>query len=153
MLSAQQDPFSLARQQFDEKQAQPSAMPTATMFDQPAQAIGQAQAPEPSQPLSKLFTPASGQERQQFAKTSLPKALDGLGISNKNLALNDLGRMQLIGRLKMKFGDNYKDNPQALDVISMFEEQLKKQGPEAQDSLKAAISSGERTLGALLGKT
>ena len=71
------------------------------------------------------------------------------GIDDKGLALNDMGRFQLIGRLKQKFGDQFQQNAQALDVLKAFNDQLV--GMDNPQSMTEAVSGADRTLKAILG--
>lgn len=86
----------------------------------------------------------------EFEQSGIPKMLQKIGVDDKNLAMNQLGRMQLVGRLQKKFSD-YSQNPEALDILSKFDENIKRFSMDNQKDLNKTISNGERTLKALLG--
>jgi hypothetical protein len=87
----------------------------------------------------------------EFTKSTLPNMLQKVGIDNKNLAYNDLGRIQLMGRLRNKFGDQFEKNPEALNILSEFDKNISKYQDQRRESLNKTLSTGERTLAALLG--
>ena len=158
MLSAQQapvDPFAKAQSM----QAQQSAMPGTPMqsdgLAQQMQLPGtqsqpQATAPAPNaQPStgSGLFQAGGPKAIAQFDASKLPQALRGMGIDPQGLAMNQLGRVQLMGRLRNKYGNDYLSNPDAMKALGLFDENSK-QNPQSMDK---TLANGQRTLQALLG--
>lgn len=139
------DPFQVAQAQYQQQHNMP---PQEAAF-QNQQQVPPVQGP----PVSSLFNQGSSQDNQAFGKSSLPKMLQKMGIDDKGIALNDLGRMQLIGRLKNKFGDNYNQVPDALDVLSQFDTSVSKYPMDNAKKMNQTVSSGERTLKSLLGGT
>lgn len=77
--------------------------------------------------------------------------LEEMGIDSANIANNDIGRMQLIGRLQAKFGDNYMQNKQAYSVLTGFDQRLQQMGLSAQQSSNELVNQSERTLKAIMG--
>jgi hypothetical protein len=126
-----QDPFQVARSKF-ESQQELSSSPMEASSDQPP-----------------MFNPASAQEVQAYSASGLSDVLRKAGIDDRGLALNEIGRFQLIGRLKQKFGEQFQQNSQALDVLKAFNDQLN--GSEDKSSMTAAVSGADRTLKAILG--
>lgn len=120
--------------------------PTAMQKTQ-LQTLAPVQNQIPVTPAS-LFKPANRNEKTDFSQSEMPKMLQKLGVNDKGLALNQLGKLQLITRLKNRFGLNYDKNPDALKILNTFEQSLSQNDPEKQ---QAAISSGERTLQAIYG--
>lgn len=110
----------------------------------------QAKAPDSPQPQAQgvVELPTSDQQAS-FTNSQLAKMLQQNGIDNKGLAYNQLGRMQLIGRLRSKYGDQYNQVPQALDILSAFDKEISKL--PTNRSLNAMIGAGERTLRAIYG--
>lgn len=139
------DLFQMAQAQYQQQQNLP---PQESAF-QNQQQVPPVQGP----PVSSLFNQGSSQDNQAFGKSSLPKMLQKIGIDDTGIALNDLGRMQLIGRLKNKFGENYNQVPDALDVLAHFDKSIDKYPMDSAKKMNQTISSGERTLKALLGGT
>lgn len=105
----------------------------------------QAVPPSPVEPAKTLFNPSSS-GRSEFEGSSLPKLLQRIGVDDKGIALSDLGRAQLIGRLQKKFGSNYSQNTDALDALSAFDDSLKKFPMTATKSSVAATDLGNKTL-------
>ena len=152
MLDAQVsggDPFQQAQQQTplgasaDNAEYQGFNQTMAKMFELPGQ-NPQKPMPQQQSPLAAplLFQPGNAQEKAQYDQSKLPNFLNGLGVDSKNLAMNQLGRVQLVGRLKNKYGQDYQNNPDALQALSLFDEASKTDGT----SMQASISTGERTL-------
>lgn len=80
--------------------------------------------------------------------SGVSKLLEAMGVDPKGLSLSDIGRMQLLGRFKKKYGDNYNQAPGVLDALSAFDGYLKNNKPE--DS-QGSVTAAERTLKAILG--
>lgn len=129
------------------------AMPEAsimqgTPFDfKPMQA---SEVPVQATPATNLLAPAKMGDKSNFDKSGISAMLQKLNINDKNLALNDIGRVQLVGRLKDKYGANFNQNPEALDVLKKFDAAINKFQDEKQTSTNALIAQGERTLAELL---
>lgn len=74
------------------------------------------------------------------------------GINHEGLAMNDIGRVQLVGRLKEKFGEQFMQNEQVLKILSLFDKKANSDSKVKRMSFNESISNAERTLGALFGK-
>lgn len=98
------------------------------------------------QPTMTLFQSGNKVPEQDFMKSDFPKMLQKLGVNDKGLAFNQLGKVQLLGRLQGKFGANLKDNTDAMKVLSLFDQAMK----TSPDSQQAMNNRGERTLSAIL---
>lgn len=83
--------------------------------------------------------------------SSMNKSLGALGVDGSSLAMNEMGKIQLIGRLKSKFGENYMSNPEAASAIEEFDKQLGFLGDKSQTSMNQGLANANRTLSALLG--
>lgn len=125
------DPFQIARNKFDSQQ---------TLSESPMEAMSS---------IEPMFNASSPQQIQAYRSSGLVDVMRKAGIDDKGLALNDVGRFQLIGRLKQKFGDQFQQNAQALDVLKAFNDQLN--GMDSQQSMTSAVSGADRTLKAILG--
>lgn len=146
--SAMRDPFAKAQQQYQDRMGSGSVLSSSPVSSvQPPNNNPPIQSGQPSQSL--LFNPSNQQDFSNFNSSPIPKALQSMGIDNKNLALNELGKVQLVGRLKQKFGASYSDSPQVMQLLDMFDKHLK--GLKGNDSMNASIAGGQRTLAALLG--
>ena len=76
--------------------------------------------------------------------------LEKLGISHDGISLNDLGKVQLAGRLRAKLGD-FQSNPEAIKALEAFNKHIAASTTEGVFSLKESISGANRTLAALFG--
>lgn len=160
---AQLDPFSKARQMQATKDAsvQPATNPmqpigspfdnpgALKMFDDPNGV--KVMSPSDANNAAQLFKSQDSSNKADFTTSQVPQMLTNLGIDNSNIALNPLGRMQLMGRLKSKFGGDFMNNPQAKEVLSKFDEYLKNAPNDAARSLSQTLEKGKRTLDALMG--
>lgn len=143
------DPFIRAQQQYQDKMGAGEVLSKSPMQGGP---VPENNDPGPTsmQPQQGLlFNPSVSKDFTNFSSSPLPKMMQGLGIDDKGLPLNDLGKTQLIGRLKQKFGESYSDSPQVMNLLSAFDKHLQQMG--GGKSQQAAITAGQRTLAALLG--
>lgn len=146
------DPFTQARNQYDKGLATPPS--ESIMFNPMFQPNPNPTAPSAntnSPTMDNMFAPVNQAQRNDFENTKLPKFLQKLGVDDKGLALNDVGRTQLLGRLQKKFGDNFRQTQQATDALAMFDENMKQFKLDNQKSYNQILSTGERTLAALFG--
>lgn len=116
--SAVRDPFAEARKKLEDKKG--TVLSSSTDVAPPA-----AQSPTDIAPL-----------------------LQKVGVDGSGIANNELGRIQLVSRLREKFGDNFYQNPDALGLLTAFDDNIKMAG---NDGLNKMISVGDRTLAALMG--
>lgn len=95
----------------------------------------------------------SSNERNDLSDSGLAEIFGkfGLGELAENLALNDYGKLQLLLRLKDKFGESFFENPEARKVLQAFENALEGNKKEAKENYSKMISGANRTLGILLG--
>lgn len=145
--SAMRDPFVKAQQQYQDRMGQGSVLSSS-----PVQAPPQQGSQEPNASLSAkslLFNPSNQQDFQDFSSSPFPKQLQKMGINDKGLALNDVGRLQLIGRLQDKFGASYSDSPEVMKMLQDFEQAMKSNKAKTTDNTQ--VSNAQRTLAALLG--
>ena len=135
------DPFLVARNQYENGKMDAPSMLSQSPMQQAA----------PAQPkaLDKLFVPNDPQDYSKFMGSELPKAMEKLGLPVRGIPLNDLGKVQLMDRLNSKFGPSYGQNPEAIQIMSLFDKALGAGTPDEQ--LKQSVAGGERTLKALLG--
>lgn len=87
---------------------------------------------------------------EQMPQQDLNSVLSQIGIDFNNLASNDIGRVQLFGRLEQRFGPNYMKNPDAIKAIEAFDQNLQSNSGSVK-SMNASLSNANRTLGALMG--
>jgi len=152
------DPFTQARAMYDQKQQlQPDQSLMMNNLFNPDQSqqqkmINPEQNQDPAQPkTSSLIGAMNSAPKSDFESSGVPRMLQKLGIDDKGLVMNQLGRVQLIARLQNKFGKDYGTNPDAMNALSAFDEAVNKTPMDNQKSLNAINSSGNRTLKALLG--
>ncbi len=120
------DPFQQARKQKESK------TPNSTVLS--------------NSPISEVAPMA------QDNSSNINSLLEALGVSGDSLAMNDMGKVQLIGRLREKFGDNYMENPGAASAVGEFDKQLSFLGNKTQTSMNQGLANANRTLGALFGR-
>lgn len=144
--ASMRDPFVRAQQQYQERLGQGDVLSSSPMKSPNSEPITSDKPVE----TSMLFVPGTPQDLNAFSASAIPKAVEKLGVDSKNLAMNPLGKIQLIGRLKQKFGDSYASSPDVMQVLKLFDEHIKKLG--ATDIGKEAVSNGQRTLAAVLGR-
>jgi hypothetical protein len=65
------------------------------------------------------------------------------------LEFNELGKVQLIGKLQARYGDGFQKNPEAMKAMSDFEAQMR--NPENVKSMNQGLANANRTLAALFG--
>lgn len=102
-----------------------------------------------SQPDS-MITSLNSKPLSDFDTSGIPKMLQKLGVDDKNIAINSLGKIQLLSRLQKKFGPGGL-SPDALNVMNKFDELLNKYPMDRMKKESQTVSNGERTLKALLG--
>lgn len=100
---------------------------------------------------SSIQAPMQGAVPEQSEIMDINPLLEQMGIDSTSIANNDIGRMQLIGRLQAKFGDNYMQNPDAYSVLTGFDQRLSQMGKLPQQSSNQMIEQSQRTLKAILG--
>jgi hypothetical protein len=153
--SQMRDPFVQAQQQYQDRMGSPQVLSSSPMQSSVKPMTTQASMPNnnPSatatQPQgSMLYNPSTQQDFTKFNASPIPKAMQQLGVDSKGLSLNDLGKTQLVGRLKQKFGASYSDSPQVMQLLGLFDKHASMGQPTDN---KASVSAGQRTLAALLG--
>lgn len=77
--------------------------------------------------------------------------LSDLGVDGSNIPMTDTGRQLLINRLKGKYGDEYKNIPQAKNAISMFDAHLARYNDVAAQDEAAIQDKANTTLAFLRG--
>ena len=152
------DPFVQARSMYDAKQAQSQPddmMMLNSLFggkqSEQQKLINPSQNAVAANPLeNSLISTLNSEPKSAFETSDLPKILQKMGIDDKGLAMNQLGRIQLVSRLQSKFG-NYQQNTQAMDALSAFDKAINKTPMDNRNEVNASVSTGNRTLKALLG--
>lgn len=148
------DPFSQAREVYNQRQqiqsddtlmGNPLFNPNQQQMIQPE---GPTMAEEPKS--ASLIGSLNSAPVTDFASSGIPKMLQKLGVDDKGIPLNQLGRIQLVSRLQNRFGD-YQKNTDVMDVLSTFDDTMKKFPMDSQNTLNKINSSGQRTLKAVLG--
>ena len=150
----QNDPFAKARQQYDQQQLTPasSSIMMGNPFGGESQQMIAPEAPPTAAPPQSASIAGSlnSAPATDFMSSGIPKMLQKMGVDDKGLTVNALGRINLISRLKTKFGD-YQQNPVALDAISKFDEVLNRVPQLSREQTNQVTNAGQRTLSAVLG--
>ena len=138
------DPFAQAKNKYESSQSSPQTLLSSSPFNSsPAPALNPSVQPNLGSSLQGGQAPDQGK--------GFGSMLDKLGINSKAIAMNQIGRIQLIGRLREKFGEGYAQNSDALGVLSSFDQQVQESGEDSQKSFNSSMSNSERTLKALFG--
>lgn len=95
----------------------------------------------------------SSNARNELSQSGLKEAFGkyGLGELSDQLALNEYGKLQLLLRLRDKFGEQFMENNEARKVLQAFDLALKDNKKEAKENYSKMLSGANRTLGILLG--
>lgn len=126
------DPFQQARNQYDSKNQQPGDILSSSPFSPPT---------DPN---------VIQQQTSQQQLPSFKPMLEKLGVDG-NYPLNDIGFVQLNAKLRNKLGGAFGDNKDAQELLNLFQQHVKAQGSQAQQSMNVSLSNAERTLAALFG--
>lgn len=141
------DPFSQARQSFQQTQQNQQTVGGSFDFQQaqlPQLPVGQNQ-----QNLGKSLFQTNQPQLVDFGSSKMPQALQKLGLDSSGIMFNQLGRIQLMGRLQKRFGANLQASPEAVDLLKKFDEHMRNQGDSS--SVDVASANGKRTLAAIFG--
>ena len=121
------DPFQQARNQYASRKDQPQSVLSSTPFSaNPAANV--------SQPLE-----------------DYKPLLQKLGINPNGIQMTETGKMQLLGRLREKFGEGMKDNKDALSALDLFNKHLTSNVDSARNMMNQSLANANRTLSALFG--
>jgi len=126
------DPFQQAQNQYAQKQDQSGTVLSSSPFN--GNPAGSADVIGQQQPL-------------QDYKPMLQK----LGINPNGIAMTEMGQIQLVGRLRAKFGDNLSQNKDATSALELFNKHLSKNQNEAKTMMNQSITNANRTLASLFG--
>mgnify|MGYP006935474080 CR=1 FL=1 len=131
------DPFEQARNAYESKQVGKDMVLSSTPFSNSSNTAIDQKKPES---IGNAFSPNS-------FKQSLMK----MGIPETGISFNGLGKIQLIGRLKQKFGDQYQSNPDAMEALKAFDANLANNTDEDRKAQNEALANANRTIGAIFG--
>lgn len=98
-----QDPFTMAQQMQAERNLKDATLMGGPFDSSAMEAFGNQQQVKPVLPEAKNLIPnqpASGQRTSAYQKSNVQTYLSKIGVKGAGLAFNDVGRVQLIGRLK-----------------------------------------------------
>jgi len=127
------DPFMQARNSYESKQSQGT---DSTVLS--------------SSPFSPPADPAV-ESLGQSIKPDFSSMLKGMGIDNKGISFDQVGKVNFLGRLKSKFGEQYLSNPSAVEALKFFDENMQNQTPEQTKQMNKTLTNAQRTIGALFG--
>lgn len=163
----QRDPFAQARK----KSTEPKLVQTADSFDpftdplKPDEVrpvpLAESDAPAKKQgnglqvTLEQMLKPnpaqVTGLTDSTFAETLRGQGRDTL---LDGLSFSQLGRFQLISRLRQTFGEDFDQNPEAENLLLLFNQGLKefesKEKKQIDREAKEITAQGKRTLDALI---
>ena len=109
-------------------------------------------------PIRDPFSQAQSQyeSRQTISQSPMQPQGSPLGQTQvqgntqlEGIQFNELGKMQLIQKLKEKYGEMFQQNPEAMKALSDFDMQMN--SPENTKIINQGLANANRTLGALFG--
>jgi hypothetical protein len=139
------DPFAMAHlKQKSLFQDAGEAQLVGAPFQPPqAQQMPQAQ-PEQGQAMKSLFE----SQAQQAPDKAFMESLKKMQIDPKGISPNQLGKFNLMSRLKAKYGNEFSKQPEVRDLLSAFDKHMEASVPSVDVMQK---NQAKRTLAALGG--
>lgn len=103
--------------------------------------------------LRQFLSGADEQAQEKFDSSSLKGHFGklGLGELSEGLSFNGFGKLQLMLRLRDKYGDGFFEVPEARSALTAFEQALKQSTDSDKESFNKSMSNADRTLDVLLG--
>jgi len=158
------DPFAQARDRFKQSKIKRTAE-TFDPFETPLEPDEERVVTEPTELVStpeqptfeRMMAQPTQTQLQEFGQSKLPESFEKIGIPGlaEGLSFTPLGKLQLITRLKERFGEGFETNPQVQEALTLFEQGITSQSKEDKDTaeqeLNGIANAGRRTLSALLG--
>lgn len=128
------DPFQQARNAYEAKQGQSETVLSSSPFSPSDNNVIENQQPQ----MNSMAGPDLFRDSMKM-----------LGLDNSGISFNSLGKVQLLGRIQNKFGDNYQSNKDVMSLLQLFDSKL---GDSANDKqMNKSITNANRTIGALFG--
>lgn len=100
--------------------------------------------------MAGLLERPSAEAYSSIETSKLPIMMQKFGIDSSGLSMSQLGKIQLVGRLKSKFGDSYADNSDAQGIISEFDKIMNSNQFTTAKNTANLNSKSEMTLNALM---
>ena len=102
----------------------------------------------PKQNLNEFLSKQDPQAEQKLTQTAVPQQLRQLGFGDlaDGLTFNQMGRFNLLLRLKERFGDNFFENDSARNAITIFDQALSKDQQDSDEETSQMIATSDRTL-------
>lgn len=142
---AGKDPFAEAQLKqkslFAPAEAELVGFPVAGATQAPQDAQTQ---PEQGQAMKSLFE----SQTQQSPDKAFQDMLKKMQIDPKGISSNQLGKFNLMARLKAKYGNEFANKPEVRDLLSSFDKNMEANGPSIDVMQK---NQAKRTLAALGG--
>lgn len=150
------DPFQVARDKYDQSGQTALSSSLQSPLDalmgsqQSPQLFKKAEAsPQAQMSLNDIFKRSDNQPNQS-TDNQLRSLMQGLNINPSEISLNPIGKMQLMSRLKTKFGDSFMENSQVKDLMGQFDQYLIDNKTDVQQSMSKMSNNANSTL-AMLG--
>ncbi len=98
--------------------------------------------------LKEFLAKRDPQEEEQMLQTAVPQQLQGIGLGDlaEGLSFNQMGRLNLMLRLRERFGENFFENESARNAISIFDQALGKDQQDQEEETARMLSGADRTL-------
>lgn len=154
--AALRDPFQQARVRSPRRQGvaplEPGVSPLERQGEElPAVGVLE-QGREQRDTLRDFLAQADPQEEARVRKTDVPKKLRQIGLGDlaEGLSLDQMGRLNLMLRLRERFGEQFFENDSARRAVAAFDEALSRDQVAEDEQMEDMLSSTERTLEELL---
>lgn len=105
--------------------------------------------------LLRTMGTATEPQRKAFEGSRLPSLLNELGIASagQGLAFSEIGRFQLMSRLKESLGDQFMQDPRVKQILTEFDRRLRQDPTKQRSDTVKRLSTAQRTLDFLLKRS
>jgi hypothetical protein len=88
------------------------------------------------------------QQEERLQKTTVPKELRKLGLGDlvEGISFNQLGRLNLVLKLRERFGERFFENDTARNALNLFDSALTEDQQTEREEMEERLTSTEATL-------
>lgn len=143
------DPFQSPRMVTARQEGREALGPQTSLGGDPDKiSLLQERRQAPQQNLKEFLATRDPQEQAMMLQTEVPQQLQkiGLGELAEGLAFNQMGRLNLMLRLRERFGNDFFENESARNAISIFDQALSKDEQDQEEETASMLSGANRTL-------
>jgi len=148
--ASQRDPFRNPRMVSARQQGMEALQPGTSPGEEAAPQVSllDARQEAPQASLQEFITSRDPQEQGRMQQTKVPGQLQDIGLGElaEGLSFNKMGRLNLMLRLRERFGDDFFQNESARNAIAIFDRALSTDEQEQEEEMQSMFSSADRTL-------